>query len=54
MSMKTRVLACFSYLACAVAVFAQPAILFQADSVSVSPGANVLFQVLAFGDGAIT
>src|SRR5262245_35489860 len=54
MSMKTRVLASFGYLAFLATAFAQPAILFQPDSVSVSPGANVFFQVMAFGDGAIT
>src|SRR5690349_17669742 len=54
MSRTSRVLACVGYLACIVAGSAQPSILFQPDSVSVSPGANVFFQVLAFADGPIT
>ncbi len=54
MSMKTRFLACIGYLAGLAAASAQPSILFQPDSISVSPGANVFFQVLAFGDGAIS
>src|SRR5437870_228715 len=54
MSIKIRVLALAGFLASAAASLSQPTCLFEPDSTSVSPGPNVFFQSLAFGDGPIT
>src|SRR5881396_2312127 len=53
-SIKIRFLAVAVFLASAAAGLGQPTFLFEPDSTSVSPGANVFFQSLAFGDGPIT
>src|SRR5947208_1760830 len=53
MSFKIRVLALAGFLASAASGLGQPTFLFDPDSTSVSPGANVFFQSLAFGDGPI-
>src|SRR5439155_8770790 len=41
-------------MASAAAGLGQPAFLFEPTSISVSPGAIVFFQSIAFGDGPIT
>ncbi len=54
MSMKIRLLAAAVFTASAVAGVSQPTFLFEPSSTSVSLGANVFFQSIAFGDGPIT
>ena len=48
-----RVLAAAGFMASAATGLGQPAFLFEPTSISVSPGANVFFQSIAFGDGPI-
>jgi hypothetical protein len=54
MSIKSRVVAVVGFLASVSVSWSQPEFLFEPVGASVSPGANVFFQCVAFGDGPIT